>query len=162
VDISRVAEAREAIPLVTTEFNEANARFSPDGRWFAYASNESGTAEIYVRPFDPDAAPGTPLSVGGRVMVSKGGATPVGAIWRADGRELFYVSSEGTLMAVPVSTEPTFSVSGPPQPLFRLPSTLVFFDVSSDGQRFLLPVPEGAGATIPPYRVILNWTSTLK
>jgi len=162
VDLARVREAREALPLVATPtFNEANARFSPDGRWFAYASNESGTTEIYVRPFNPDAAAGESLSAGGRVMVSKGGATAVGAIWRADGRELFYVSNDGTLMVVPVSLEPTFSVGGAPQPLFKLPTTLVFFDVSSDGEQFLMPVPQGAGAAIPPYRVILNWTSTL-
>jgi Tol biopolymer transport system component len=162
VDLARVAEAREAIPLVTSQFNESNARFSPDGRWFAYASAESGTVEIYVRPFDPDAAPGAPLSTGGRVMVSKGGATGVGAIWRADGRELFYASPDGTLMAVPVSTEPTFSVAGAPEALFEMPATILFFDASSDGQRFLIPVPEGAGTSAPPYRVILNWTSTLR
>jgi dipeptidyl aminopeptidase/acylaminoacyl peptidase len=163
VDISRVAEAREAIPLVTSDFNEANARFSPDGRWFAYASNESGAYEIYVRPFNPDAAPGAPLSVGGRAMVSKGGATAIGAIWRADGKELFYVGRDRTLMAVAVETSPTFKVIGSPQPLFKLPgSTLIFFDASRDGQRFLMPVPVTASAAVPPFKVVLNWTSTLK
>ena len=76
VDLARVLEAREPISVVGSEFNEANARFSPDGRWFSYSSNESGAYEIYVRPFNLDAGPGEPLSVGGRVMVSKGGATP--------------------------------------------------------------------------------------
>jgi dipeptidyl aminopeptidase/acylaminoacyl peptidase len=162
VDLSKVAEAREAIPLVTSEFNEANARFSPDGRWFAYASNESGAYEIYVRPFNPDGAPGAPLSVGGRAMVSKGGATPGGAIWRADGKELFYLAPDRKLMSVAVETQPTFRVGGPPQPLFQAPRGVLFFDVSRDGQRFLIPVPEGAGTTSPPYKVVLNWTSTLK
>ncbi len=162
VDLAKVGEAREAIPLVTSEFNEANARFSPDGRWFAYASNESGSYEIYVRPFNPDAAPGAPLSVGGRAMVSKGGATPGGAIWRADGKELFYLAQDGTMMSVAVETEPTFRVGGPPQALFKAPRGVLFFDVSRDGQRFLMPVPEGAGTTAPPYKVVLNWTSTLK
>jgi eukaryotic-like serine/threonine-protein kinase len=163
VDLKRVAEAREAIPLVTTsEFNEANARFSPDGRWFSYASNESGTPEIYVRPFNADAAPGAPLSVGGQVLVSKGGATFGGAIWRADGKEMFYLAADGTLMSVPVSTEPTFSVGGPPRALFKVPQNVLFFDASRDGERFLIPVPEGAAASAPPYKVVLNWTSTLK
>ncbi len=162
VELARVGEAREAIPLVTSEFNETNARFSPDGRWFAYASNESGTYEIYVRPFNPDAAPGAPLSVGGRAMVSKGGASPGGAIWRADGKELFYLAPDGTLMSVAVETEPTFRIGGPPQPLFKAPRGVLFFDVSRDGQRFLMPVPEGAGTSAPPYKVVLNWTSTLK
>ena len=163
VDISRVAEAREAIPLVTSDFNEANGRFSPDGRWFSYASNESGVYEIYVRPFNPDAAPGTPLSVGGRAMVSKGGATAIGAIWRADGKEIFYVAPDRNLMAVAIETEPTFKVVGSPQALFKLPgNALTFFDASRDGQRFLMPVPVTAGSAPPPFKVVLNWTSTLK
>jgi dipeptidyl aminopeptidase/acylaminoacyl peptidase len=162
VELARVGEAREAIPLVTSDFNETNARFSPDGKWFAYASNESGTYEIYVRPFNPGAAPGTPLSVGGRGMVSKGGATPGGAIWRADAKELFYLAPDGTLMSVAVETEPTFRIGGPPKPLFKAPRGVLFFDVSRDGERFLMPVPEGAGTTAPPYKVVLNWTSTLK
>jgi Tol biopolymer transport system component len=162
VDISRAAEAREAVPLVTSDFNEANPRFSPNGRWFAYASNESGAYEIYVRPFNPDAAPGTPLSTGGRVMVSKGGATPVGAIWRADGKELFYVGPDRSLTVVPVETEPTFKVGGTPQALFKVAADTVFFDVSRDGQRFLMPVPVTAGSGPPPFKVVLNWTSTLK
>jgi eukaryotic-like serine/threonine-protein kinase len=161
VDLSRVAEAREAIPLVTSEFNEANARFSPDGRWFAYASNESGTYEIYVRAFNPDAAPGAPLSVGGRAMISRG-ATAGGAIWRADGKELFYLAADGNIMSVAVETQPTFRVGGVPQALFKAPRGGLFFDVSRDGQRFLMPVLEGAGTSAPPYKVVLNWTSTLK
>jgi hypothetical protein len=161
IDLTGVAEAREPISLVSSEFHELSARFSPDGRWFAYASNESGTHEIYVRPFDPDAVPGAP-SAGGRVMASKRGATLGGAIWRADGRELFYLSPDGTLMAVAVSTEPTFSVDGAPQALFKLPATIVFFDASRDGERFLVAVPDGARPSPPPYRVILNWTSALR
>ncbi len=65
-------------------------------------------------------------------------------------------------MAVAVNTERIFSVSGTPQALFKVPQNVVFFDVASDGQRFLIPVPEGAGVSAPPYKVVLNWTSTLK
>jgi dipeptidyl aminopeptidase/acylaminoacyl peptidase len=162
VDLAKVLEAREAIPLVTSQFNEVNARFSPDGRWFAYASNESGSYEIYVRPFNPDAPAGTPLSAGGRVMMSKGGATGGGAIWRADGKELFYLALDGTLMSVAVETQPTLRVVGPPAALFKVPRNVLFFDVSPDGDRFLIAVPEGAGTSAPPYKVVLNWTSTLK
>ena len=147
VDLGACPEAREAIPLVSSQFNEANARFSPDGRWFAYASNESGTYEIYVRPFNPDAAPGA-AAVGGR---------PSDGV---EGRRHRRAARSGARTARNCSTSrPTerswrwpsapsrrFSVSGPPQALFKLPSTLVFFDVSSDGQRFLMPVPEGAGS----------------
>jgi DNA-binding winged helix-turn-helix (wHTH) protein/Tol biopolymer transport system component len=158
VDLTRVPEAREPISLVSSEFNEVGARFSPDGRWFAYGSNESGTWEIYVRPFYLDAVPGA-ASAAGRVIVSQGAASP--AIWRADGRELFYVSDD-TLMAVAVTTEPTFSVAGAPQALFKLPGIVGNFAVSRDGERFLLAVPDGARAPPPAYRVIVNWTSTLR
>src|SRR5262249_30054241 len=103
-----------------------------------------------------------PLSVGGRVMVSKGGANPVGAIWRADGKELFYVAPDRNLMSVAVETEPAFKVIGTPQVLFKLPGSVLFFDVSRDGQRFLVPVPVTAGSGVPPFKVVLNWTSTLK
>jgi Tol biopolymer transport system component len=163
VDISKVKEAREAFPLVSTQFNEANARFSPNGRWFAYVSNESGQYEIYVRPFNPDAKTGDLFSVGGRVMVSAGGATSGGAVWRADGTELFYLSPSRDLMSVKVETEPTFKVNGPPQVLFKAPPSTLFFDVSRDGQRFLMPVQPTAGSSAPPpFKVVLNWTSTLK
>jgi hypothetical protein len=88
----------------------------------------------------------------------------VGAIWRADGKELFYVATDGTLMSVNVETEPTFKVAGPPQALFKMPTSTAtaFFDVSRDGQRFLVPVPLTAGSAPPPFKVVLNWTSTLK
>jgi hypothetical protein len=75
---------------------------------------------------------------------------------------LFYIAPDRNMMAVPVSTEPTFSVSGPPQVLFQAPANVVFFDVSADGERFLMPIPEGAGASAPPFKVVLNWTATLK
>jgi Tol biopolymer transport system component len=162
VDLTRVAEAREPISLVSSEFYERSPRLSTDGRWFAYVSNESGMNEIYVRPFDPDVASGA-RSAGGGVMVSQGG-TSGGSAWRADGKELFYVSPgpDRTLMAVAVSTEPTFSVAGTPRALFKLPEKVGFFAVSRDGERFLIAAPESARASPPPYRVILNWTSTLK
>ena len=120
VDLSRVAEAREPIPLAVAEFQNVNATLSPDGRWFAYSSSETGTPEIYVRAFNGQAKEGDPLTSGGRVMVSKGGSKPGGAVWRRDGRELFYVSPDGSLMSVEVSLEPTFRPTGPPRPLFKV------------------------------------------
>ena len=147
--------------MVVTEFSAINATFSPDGKWFAYVSNESGNDEVYVRPFNADAAPGTPLSAGGKVMMSKGGVNRGGAVWRRDGRELFYLARDGTLMSVAVNTEPTFSLAGPPQALFKIAPEVAYFDVSADGERFLISVPTGSGVTAPPYKVVLNWTATL-
>ncbi len=162
VELTRVAEARESIPVVVSEFGAINATFSPDGKWFAYVSNETGTDEIYVRPFNANAAPGTPLSAGGKVMVSKGGANRGGAVWRRDSRELFYLAPDGTLMSVAVNTEPTFRPEGTPKALFKVAPEIAYFDVSADGERFLISVPTGAGVTAPPYKVVLNWTATLK
>jgi serine/threonine protein kinase len=162
VDISRPAEAREPIPVVVTEFAAINATLSPDGKRFAYVSNESGTYELYVRPFDGNAAPGAPLSAGGKIMVSKGGANRGGAVWRPDGNELFYLAPDGSLMSVKVNAQPTFSPAGPPEVLFKIAPEIGYFDVSADGERFLIPVPTGKGVTAPPYKVVLNWTATLK
>jgi len=162
IDLGKKLEDRKPINVVTSPFNDINARFSPDGKWFSYSSNESGNYEVYVRPFNPDAPDGTPAAAGGQVMVSKGGGGQGGAIWRQDGKELLYVASNQMLMSVDVTTIPTFSPAGAPKQLFKVPEGVFFFDVSRDGQWFLIPVSTSAGVSAPPYKVILNWTSTLK
>src|SRR5262249_48030569 len=90
---------RKAVPFVQTGFNELHGRFSPDGRWVAYVSNESGLSEVYVRGFATDFSSGS-ASGGGSVLVSGGGGTE--PRWRGDGRELFYVAPNGKMMAVEV------------------------------------------------------------
>jgi Tol biopolymer transport system component len=162
IDLSKVMEAREPIPVVVSEFAAINATLSPDGKWFAYVGNESGDYEIYVRPFNANAAPGQPLSAGGKVMVSKGGANRGGAVWGRDGRELLYLAPDGSLMSVEVQTEPTFSPMSPPRALFKISPEVAYFDVSPDGERFLISVPVASAVTAPPYKVVLNWTATLK
>jgi hypothetical protein len=112
-------------------------RFSPDGHWIAYSSNESGKNEVSVRPFDAaTGAAGNPV-----VVTSGGGRTP---LWSGDGKELFYISPEGTATALEVTAGAGFQ-TGVPKPLFKVPSGLLFWDVSSsgsrDGTRFLMPVP---------------------
>lgn len=101
---------RQTAPLIQTPFIEQNGEVSPDGRWLAYESNESGQFQIYVRPFpDVDA---------GRWQISPWGGTR--PLWARDGRELFYVTPTGTLMAVPVDTATSFS-AGTPVRLFDGP-----------------------------------------
>jgi protease II len=95
-------------------------------------------------------------------MVSKGGGGQGGAVWRADSKELFYISKDGKLMSVDVTTSPIFTPTGAPKSLFKVPDGVLFFDVSRDGQWFLMPVPSAVAASAPPHKVILNWTSTLK
>jgi Tol biopolymer transport system component len=123
---------RKPVPLVDPQFSSVTGRFSPDGRWIAYSSNESGKNEISVRPFD--AATG---SAGNPVIVTSGGGrTP---LWRSDGKELFYISQDGMATGLEVKAGATFQ-TGVPKPLFKVPAGLLFWDVAPDG-RFLMPVP---------------------
>ena len=133
----------------------SNGQFSPDGKWVAYASNESGKWEIYVTSF-PDAH--------GKWRVSTdGGEQPR---WRGDGKELFYVSSDSKMMAAPVTTGAKFD-SGTPAALFpATPQQLVsrtnlfVYAVSRDGQRFLI-LRQVKQADTAPMSVVLNWPAQL-
>jgi dipeptidyl aminopeptidase/acylaminoacyl peptidase len=147
---------RKPIPFIKTTFGVSHGQFSADGRWVAYASNESGTWEIYVAPF-----PGP----GGNWKVSAaGGSEPR---WRRDGKELYYLAPDRKLIAVEVKTGTTFE-AGAARPLFQTrprehmsSADLFSYDVSADGQRFLVNTDVGE-ATSPPLTVILNWTAGLK
>jgi hypothetical protein len=131
---------RKAFTVLATAFPEGQGSFSPDGRWIAYASTESGSPEVYVRPFSAEKT--TEVSSGGKWLISKnGGLQPR---WRADGRELFYYTTALQLMAVDISTEKGFQ-AGIPRQLFNIP-LLSPGDVAPDGKRFLYPAPEGANA----------------
>jgi Tol biopolymer transport system component len=127
----------EAHSFLQTPFGELAAKFSPDGRYVAYVSNESGQREVYVRPF--------PEGGGKWVISSNGGSQPR---WSRDGKELLYVEPQEergrfVMVAVSVSTGPRFSV-GSASRLFELPGDLPNeYDISADGQRFLLPEPVG-------------------
>jgi Tol biopolymer transport system component len=139
-------------PLFRTPFTEINPALSPDGRWLAYSSNESGRSEIYVRPF-PDVD-------SGKYQVSVGsGDWPA---WAPDGRELYYRLGPA-MVAVPIETEPSFS-PGTPEVLFegRYYSNVGrTYDVSPDGRHFLM-IKDNPDAAPTPLRVVLNWTEALK
>jgi serine/threonine protein kinase/Tol biopolymer transport system component len=148
------AETRKPIPLVKTQFNERGVRFSSNGKFFAYTSDESGKDEAYVRPFDPQ----TGTSPGGQWMISKGGG--VSPHWRGDGKEMFYMTPQGAIMSVDIDMKSGFA-PGVPKQLFKLPGEIRFWDVTRDGQKFLIPVPASASNSAP-YNVVVNWTSALK
>jgi Tol biopolymer transport system component len=142
-------------PFLSTKSNETNGQISPDGKWVAYASNESGDWEIYVTTF-PTAA--------GKWQVSRGGGTE--PRWRGDGKEIFYIGAGSTLTAVPVNATDTFS-SGNPAPLFRtqfranVSSTdLYSYDVTKDGQRFLVN-RYAKPPQVAPLHIVLNATSAV-
>jgi WD40-like Beta Propeller Repeat len=147
----------EATPLVASPSEEFAASISPNGRYFAYQSRESGGRfEIYVQPY-PDASQG-------RWQIStEGGIVPV---WARSGRELFYLDGSNTLMAVPVGTSgPKFSF-GRPAKVFdtKYSGNFYSYDVTPDGLRFLMMKDSHAGdRTRPPSMVVvLNWTEELK
>ena len=151
------SDGRKPSPFVQSRFTEQDGRFSPDGRWVAYTSDQSGAMEVYVRAFSPDFSGGS-AGTGGSVLVSRGGgAAPR---WRGDGRELFYLAPDGKMMAVEVTAGPEFR-GGTPAPLFQTPSGTIVGDVTADGKRFLLVTPVGPSAAAP-FTVVLNWTAGLK
>ena len=139
-------------PLLATPFDETSAYFSPDGRWFAYTSNETGRTEVYVQSF--------PQSGGKWLVSSGGGAQPH---WRNDGRELFYIAPDRTLMAVTVNVGSTFETSTP-SPLFATQVSAYNapnrYAVAPDGQRFLINCPAGE-ASKTPVTVVLSWAAGL-
>jgi hypothetical protein len=142
----------QAAALVTSKFANSRAALSPDGRWLAFESNESGEPEIYVVGMNGG---------GGRWQIStRGGVEPH---WSVDGKELFYVSPESKVMHVAVLPGATFD-TGPSAPLFpiTLPSAAgrTRFNVTPDGTGFLVLTPKGDGAG-PPTTVVLNWQTVL-
>ncbi len=148
LDLTDGAEPR---PFIATPFEEFDAQLSPDDRWLAYASNESGRDEIYVRSF-PDGESKWQIS-------TEGGDQPK---WRADGKELFYVSDDRRLMSVSVDTRGDF-VIGTPAELFSLNWARAGeseYEPSLDGQRFLFlrDIPETDPA---PFTVVINWMAEL-
>jgi Tol biopolymer transport system component len=146
----------KSVPVVQTDADERSARLSPDGRWLAFVSNNSGVFEVYVQPFP---GPGRRLQVS-----AKGGDQPQ---WRPDGAELFYLALDGTLTAVsvkPAADRQSIDI-GPPVPLFVaqvggavIPVLAANYAASADGQRFLINrLLRDAGGT--PLRVVLNWSA---
>src|SRR5450432_2279989 len=109
---SRRATLGPPAPFANTEFNEQQGQFSPDSRWIAYVSDESGRPEIHVQAFP------VPAGGGSKTLVSRDGGTQ--PRWRRDGKELFYVSLDGKIMAVDVSGEQAFKTSVP-KSLFQVP-----------------------------------------
>jgi serine/threonine protein kinase len=156
---------RKSSPLLHTPFGEGHGQISPDGKWLAYHSNETGRNEVYVQPF--------PSGVGKWQASTSGGSFPR---WRRDGRELFYMSqpSGGKMMAVDVKSSGATFEAGTPRELFDSPYVNLnhtgtvpgaggyhTFAVSADGQRFLIPHPpsnDAASLTLPIV-VVENWAA---
>jgi serine/threonine protein kinase len=142
----------EPVPFRRTLFTEHQARFSPDSRWVAYTSDESGRPEVYLQALPPSTA---------RLVASiDGGAQPM---WRGDGKELYYLGLDGQLYAVQARLEDGKAALGAPQPLFRIrtePSSLLNvrneYTVLPDGSRFLVSAPTAGVA--PEFSLVFNWS----
>ena len=152
-----LASGAKAQPFSTERFDEGGAAFSPDARWLAFVSTEAGLPEVYVAPVEQP---------GDRTRVSNGGGTT--PRWRRDGTELFYASPDGrALVRVPMQLGPTVK-AGVPARLFAIPASTaarfarrnIVYDVTPDGERFLinLPVEEPSSSQIT---VVLNWMGAL-
>jgi len=154
-----MVEDTAEIPIVASEYDEIAPKPSPDGRWLAYASQETGDWEIYVRPF-PDVEEG-------RWTVSRGGG--LGPRWAHSGRELFYVSADREMMVASVDTSGGFRVLGRER-LFEIPPSFTFdnlstsYDVSPDDQRFIMVRTVQSEVTEEGFQLILveNWLEEVK
>jgi serine/threonine protein kinase len=143
-------DERDPVPFLKTPFKERTASFSPDGSRVAYASDESGRAEIYVTTF-PDGGEKRRISTGGGYL----------PYWRSDGNELYYLSLDNRVMAVPVRWDPAFEPGGPVALFSFEPAENAYlpYDVTSDGERFIVITPAPGETTTPT--VATGWSAQL-
>jgi len=144
---------RKPFAFADSPFIETSAVFSPDGRWIAYTSNEGGQSDVYVQPFPRP---------GAKSQVSRnGGSHPV---WRADGRELFYLGPDGTMMSVLIGAGHSFD-AGLPRALFHASVWSLTYNqvyaVTKDGQRFLVNATPPKSSVAAPLTVVLNWAAAI-
>ncbi len=152
---------RKPFPILQTPFDEEWPMFSPNGRWLAYQSNESGQYQVYVLPFQVNAQGQFAGGAGGKWMVSTaGGRQPV---WRRDGKELYYIAADNKLMAVEVRETLSGIEFATPRALFDVPpwSSPRYYTATADGQRFLVVEAEQVGPPLP-LTLVVNWTAEFK
>ncbi|HEX7295626.1 MAG TPA: hypothetical protein VF251_07725, partial [Pyrinomonadaceae bacterium] len=151
---------RKEYLLSSSPFNEQNPQLSPNGRWLAYTSDETGDAEVYVQSFSADGK----LGADKKRVSTTGGKLPV---WRRDGSEIFFIAADGQMMAASVKTDRAAFEFDAPKALFKTRTISLEggiyheYDVSPDGQRFLIGTLIGDPKAAPP-TVIMNWTALLK
>ncbi len=153
IQICGLSPDTNKVEIIASKFDEYAARFSPDGQYLVYTSQESGKPEIYVK---------LSHGGGGKWQVSINGGSE--AIWNKNGKELVYLTPDENFMAVSVNTKGTFA-SGTPTKLFRQRLSNLGdggnWSISPDGQKFLLITPQGTAST-PSFEIVLNWTKELE
>ena len=142
--------------------NAYDGQFSPDGRWVAYTSEESGTGQVYVVPFDAtkvlETGPGAVTSPGGKWQISISGGNI--ARWRGDGKEIFYLRWGKQMLAAEVDGKGNSFEARKEQALFRLPEGFGWYDVTQDGKRFVMTTKKVSNPN-PPLTLVVNWTARL-
>jgi DNA-binding winged helix-turn-helix (wHTH) protein/microcompartment protein CcmK/EutM len=146
------AHGSDGSPVIKRPFDQGQAQLSPDRHWIAYVSNETARNEVFVAEFQLDAEG---ASIGDSVLVSKGGG--FAPRWRADGRELFYLQADGSIIAVDMNFAPRLTANSTRR-LFVVPGVVPEWGISKDGTRFLFAVPV---APAPSLNIIQNWQSLL-
>jgi eukaryotic-like serine/threonine-protein kinase len=149
---------RKPFPVVQTQFQEQTGAISFDGNWVAYLSNDTGRNELYIQAF-----PGAKSAPGGRWQVSRDGAQEVK--WRSDGKELYFESLDGKIMAASVQTGPQGVVIETPHALFSSKyrvANIHEFDVSRDGQKFVVIDDTRADSLLNRLTVVMNWQAAIK
>jgi serine/threonine protein kinase len=146
---------KKPFPFARSQFNNSYGQFSPDARWVAYVSDESGRDEIYVRTFSPNS------DDEGKWIISKAGGTE--PHWSGDGKTLYYIAQDGKVMAAEIAATQTFR-AGVPKALFQMPGQLFgafgqSWGVTPDGKRFFFVL---ANQRTAPFNVVLNWPAALK
>ncbi len=141
---------RKPAAFLQTPFNEHSARFSPDGGFVAYVSDESGADEVYVTR--------SPQPTERWRVSTRGGAMPQ---WNPDGRTLYYLAPDGIMMAVARDAQGGFG-NAEARRLFAAPGRIVAYAVAADGQRFLASIASGSEGTVPGFTVVLNWAAGLQ
>jgi eukaryotic-like serine/threonine-protein kinase len=148
-----IENGKDPYPFLRTQFNEGGPVFSPDGKWIAYASNESGRSEVYVRPF---------LEPGGKWQISTdGGSRPN---WMSDGGEIIYITENGTIMSAEISIKESAIDVGTVRPLFETRASMYrkTYDVTPDGQLFVTDsLPEGDDDN-EMITLIVNWDADVR
>jgi Tol biopolymer transport system component/predicted Ser/Thr protein kinase len=155
-DIWRIAFEQDAkpAPLVRSRFREAQGTVSPNGRWITYASNESGRFEVYIQPFSSSGSAGEK-----RRISSQGGLTPK---WRGDGKEIFYLDLSDAPALMAAALDPlSGKAAGPTRTLFQLRTQVQAYDVTDDGERFLINHSTSAGET-PAMNIVVNWPEEVR
>jgi Tol biopolymer transport system component len=164
IPLADAEPAGKPFPVVVRPFEQSGARFSPNGKWISFSSTENGQQEVFIQPFvPPTAASPSPKSPDIRWQVSNAGAGDTA--WRGDGKEIFFESLTGDILAATLREEGAGLKIDAPRLLFKVGSdrnSTHSFDATRDGQQFIIQLPSIVGSDQTTLTVVTNWQSALR